>query len=176
VATLPGGNPDLHTIVAKPDEPGVLFASTGFGRIDQSEPMEQRIAGMFRSDDHGKTWRFQWSGMTPPYTRPLCIDPRAPHAVTVGASPTAFSSHKDAGGACAMLFQSADGGATWRSLGDADHSPSAAQIQAVAADPETKGGVLVGTETGELWRVRPDTPWARLAQGLPQVQSILPLV
>ena len=41
-----------------PDEPGVLFVSTGFGRIDQSEPMAQRIAGMFRSDDHGKTWRF----------------------------------------------------------------------------------------------------------------------
>jgi hypothetical protein len=173
--TLPGGNPDLHNIVAKPDEPGVLFASTGFGRIDRSEPMEKRIAGMFRSDDHGKTWRFQWAGMTPPYTRPLCIDPRPPHAVTVGSSPTAFSSAKDAGGARAMLFQSTDGGERWRSLGDADHSPSAAQIHAVAVDPDTAGGVLVGTDTGELWRVRPDAPWTRVAAGLPQVQSILPL-
>ena len=85
--TRPDGNPDLHVIVAKPDQPGVLFASTGFGRIDRSEPIEQRIAGMFRSDDHGKSWRFQWKGMTPPYTRPLCIDPRGPHAVTVGSSP-----------------------------------------------------------------------------------------
>src|SRR5439155_1704512 len=92
---MPGGNPDLHNIVAKPDEPGVLFASTGFGRIDRSEPMEKRIAGMFRSDDHGKTWRFQWTGMTPPYTRPLCIDPRPPHPVTVGSSPTAFSSAEE---------------------------------------------------------------------------------
>lgn len=173
--TLPGGNPDLHMIVAKPDEPGVLFASTGFGRIDGSEPMEKRIAGMFRSDDHGKTWRFQWAGMAPPYTRPLCIDPRPPHAVTVGSSPTAFSSFKDAGGARAMLFQSTDGGETWRSLGDADHSPSAAQIHAVAADPETTGGVLVGTDTGELWRVRSDAGWTRLAEGLPMVQSILPI-
>jgi hypothetical protein len=96
--------------------------------------------------------------------------------VTVGASPTAFSSYKDAGGACAMLFQSTDGGESWRSLGDADHSPSAAQIHAVTADPEMKGGVLVGTDTGELWRVRPDAQWTRLARGLPQVQSILPLV
>jgi photosystem II stability/assembly factor-like uncharacterized protein len=61
----PGGNPDLHNIVAKPDEPGVLFASTGFGRIDRSEPMEQRIAGMFRSDDHGKSWRFPVEGPDP---------------------------------------------------------------------------------------------------------------
>jgi len=34
----PGGNPDLHNIVAKPDEPGVLFASTGFGRIGKLPP------------------------------------------------------------------------------------------------------------------------------------------
>jgi photosystem II stability/assembly factor-like uncharacterized protein len=173
--SIPGGNPDLHNIVAKPDEPGALFASTGFGRLDASEPMEKRIAGMFRSDDHGKTWRYQWTGMTPPYTRPLCIDPRPPHAVTVGSSPTAFSSYNDAGGARAVLFQSADGGETWRSLGDADHSPSAAQIHAVTADPETSGGVLVGTDTGEVWRVRPDARWTRVAQGLPMVQSILPL-
>jgi hypothetical protein len=71
-----------------------------------------------------------------------------------------------------MLLQSTDGGESWRSLGDADHSPSAAQIHAVTADPETTGG----TDTGELWRVRPDAQWTWLARGLPQVQSILPLV
>jgi hypothetical protein len=171
----PGGNPDLHNIVAKPDEPGVLFASTGFGRIDRSEPMEQRIAGMFRSDDHGKSWHFQWKGLTPPYTRPLCIDPRRPHAVTVGSSPTAFSAAKDEGGAKAMLFQSIDGGETWRSLGDAAHSPSRAQFHAVAPDPDAAGHVLTGTDTGELWRVSPEARWTLVAQGLPQVQSILPL-
>jgi hypothetical protein len=74
-----------------------------------------------------------------------------------------------------MVFQSTDGGETWRSLGDVDHSPSAAQIHAVAADPAVTGGVLVGTDTGELWRVRPDAEWTRLARGLPQIQSILPL-
>jgi photosystem II stability/assembly factor-like uncharacterized protein len=172
----PGGNPDLHNIVAKPDEPGVLFASTGFGRIDRSEPMEQRIAGMFRSDDHGKSWRFQWKGLTPPYTRPLCIDPRRPHAVTVGASPTAFSAAKDEDGAKAMLFQSVDGGETWRSLGDASHSPSRAQFHAVAPDPDAAGHVLAGTDTGELWRVTPEARWTLVAQGMPQVQSVLPLL
>jgi photosystem II stability/assembly factor-like uncharacterized protein len=171
----PGGNPDLHNIVARPDQPGVLFASTGFGRIDRSEPMEQRIAGMFRSDDHGKSWRFQWTGMTPPYTRPLCIDSRHPYAVTVGSSPTAFSAAKDAGGAKAMLFQSVDGGETWRSLGDADHSPSRAQFHAVAPHPDAAGHVLAGTDTGELWRVSPEARWTLMARGLPMVQSILPL-
>src|SRR5215831_5485890 len=142
----PGGNPDLHM-----------------------------IAAMFRSDDHGKSWRFQWKGMTPPYTRPLCIDPRRPHAVTVGSSPTAFSAFKDEGGAKAMLFQSVDGGETWRSLGDAAHSPSAAQFHAVAPDPDVAGHVLAGTDTGELWRVSPEAHWTLLARGLPQIQSILPV-
>jgi photosystem II stability/assembly factor-like uncharacterized protein len=171
----PGGNPDLHNIVAKPDAPGVLFASTGFGRIDRSEPMEKRIAGMFRSDDHGKSWRFQWQEMTPPYTRPLCIDPRRPHAVTVGSSPTAFSAFKDEGGAKAMLFQSVDGGETWRSLCDPAHSPSPAQFHAVAPDPDIAGHVLAGTDTGELWRVSPEAKWTLVARGLPMVQAILPV-
>src|SRR5262249_3477778 len=132
--TLPGGNPDLHVMVSHPGKAGLLFASTGFGRIDNSEPMSQRIAGMFRSDDAGVTWESLWKTVQPPYPRPLCLDPRPPHALTVGCSPTAFSSHKDEGGAHAMLYRSDDGGDHWRSLGDAAHSPSAAQILAVAVD------------------------------------------
>ena len=173
--TLPGGNPDIHVMVSHPAEAGVVFASTGFGRVDNREPQEQRIAGMFRSDDHGKTWRFIWKGMTPPYTRPLCVDARAPYAVTVGSSPTAFSSSRDAGGARAMIFQTIDGGETWRSLGDAAHSPSAANFHAVTPDPERAGGVLAGTETGEVWRVGPDAAWTLLASGLPMVQALLPV-
>src|SRR4029453_4995300 len=171
----PGGNPALHNIAAKPDEPGGLFPPPGFGRIHRSEPMEQRIAGMFRSDDHGKSWRFQWKGLTPPYTRPLCIDPRRPHAVTVGSSPPPFQARKADGGARAIFFQSVAGGETWRSLGDAAHSPSRAQFHAVAPHPDAAGHVLAGTDTGELWRVSPEARWTLVAQGLPQVQAILPL-
>jgi photosystem II stability/assembly factor-like uncharacterized protein len=171
--TLPGGNPDIHMIVRDPARPGVLFASTGFGRIDQSEPMGQRIAGVFRSDDGGVTWGYRWKGISPPYTRPLCVDQRPPHVVTVAAAPTAFSSFRDEGGAKAMLFQSADGGETWRSLGDAAHSPSAANFHAVIPDPGRIGGVLVGTDTGEVWGVTPDATWTLRASALPMVQALL---
>lgn len=171
----PGGNPDIHVMVSPPVDPRVIFASTGFGRIDQREPMERRIAGMFRSDDRGKTWRFLWQGVEPPYTRPLCIDPRPPHAVTVGTSPTAFSSIRDAGGARAVLYQSTDGGESWRSLGDAAHSPSPAIFHAVAPDPARAGAVVVGTETGEVWRVTPEAEWTLVARHLPMVQALLPV-
>src|SRR5262249_23037557 len=43
-------NPDIHTIARHPAS-GRLFASTGYGRIDQSEPRDRRSAGVFASDD-----------------------------------------------------------------------------------------------------------------------------
>jgi hypothetical protein len=169
---LPGGNPDIHVMVAHPQRSGLLFATTGYGRMDNSEPMERRIAGLFRSEDAGATWQFLWGEMHPKYTRPMCIDPRPPHALTVACAPTAFSSHRDPGGAQAMLYRSDDAGDSWRSLGDADHAPSAANFLSVTVDPETEGGVLVGTDTGEVWRVSPQGAWAMLTGGLPMVQAV----
>jgi hypothetical protein len=109
------------------------------------------------------------------YTRPMCVDPRQPHALTIPGVPDVRSSITDEGGARAMLYRSDNDGQTWRSLGDAAHSPSAARFTAVAADPEAVGGVLVGTETGEVWRVSADAAWTKLSDGLPAVQALLPL-
>jgi len=154
--------------------PGTLYATTGLGRFqDDPEPMGQRIAGLFGSDDGGYTWRYLWTGVEPRYTRPMCIDPRAPHALTVGCAPSAFSSHRDPGGAKSRLYQSGDGGASWRSLGDAEHSPSAANILSVAVAPDGPGCVLVGTDTGELWQVTPEAKWTLLQRDLPMVWSVL---
>lgn len=173
--TLPGGNPDIHVMVNHPERPGVIYATTGYGRIDNSEPQARRIAGLFRSDDGGESWTYLWEGIKPAYTRPICIDPRSPHAITVACAPTAFSTVKDAGGAQAMLYRSDDDGATWRSLGDAAHAPSAVNFLAVAPDSQQAGWVLAGTETGEVWRVGPDASWTLLAEGLPAVQALLAL-
>jgi photosystem II stability/assembly factor-like uncharacterized protein len=172
---LPGNNPDIHMMVAHPANPSILFASTGYGRLDGVAEQIEGNAGMFRSDDGGATWTYAWRGVTPRYARPLCIDPRPPYGVTVASAPTAFSSVKDAGGAHAMLYRSEDHGGTWRSLGDAAHSPSEANFHGLVPDPQEAGGVLVGTETGEVWRVTDRGQWTRLADGLPSVLSILAL-
>jgi hypothetical protein len=172
---LPGGNPDIHVMAAHPARPEVLFATTGYGRLDGVAEMIEGNAGVFRSGDGGATWRYAWQGVTPRYARPMCVDPRPPHGLTVASAPTAFSSVKDAGGAGAMLYRTEDEGATWRSLGDRDHSPSAANFHGLAPDPAAPGGVLAGTDAGEVWRVSDRGEWARLAAGLPAVLSILPL-
>lgn len=166
---LPGNNPDLHMMCAHPDNPEVLFASTGYGRPNGVADMIEGNAGVFRSDDAGRQWTYAWRGITPRYSRPMCIDHRAPWGLTVASAPTAFSSYRDDKGAQAMLFRSEDGGESWRPLCDA---PSAANFHGLAIDPERSGGVFVGTDMGEVWRVGNDARWEQCASGLPAVLAL----
>jgi photosystem II stability/assembly factor-like uncharacterized protein len=176
--TLPGGVPDIHYVVADPERPERLYCSTGFGRIGKlaEVPEKERTAGMFASDDHGRTWRYIWEGMLHRYTRPLCIDPRPPHALTVGTAPNArpYITYQIDGGANGQVYQSGDGGTTWRPLGDAPHSPSVAAILCLTPAQSGAGDVLVGTDLGEVWHVDAATArWTLLVNGLPPVQSVV---
>ena len=128
--------------------------------------------GLHVSDDGGRTWAFAWKGVTPRYARPMCIDHRAPHGLTVASAPTAFSNHREENGAQAMLFRSENGGESWRSLCDEAHSPSAANFHGLTVDPEVPGGVLVGTDTGEVWRVGDGAEWELCGEGMPTVLSL----
>ncbi len=170
--SLPGDNPDLHMLWAHPHDPDVLFASTGYGRFDGVAEMVEPNAGVFRSGDGGRSWTYAWAGITPRYSRPMCIDHRAPFGLTVASAPTAFSHHTEDGGAGAMLYRSDDEGASWRSLCDDAHTPSAANFHGLTTDPEVPGGVLVGTDTGEVWRVGDDAVWEAIGDGLPTVLSL----
>ena len=173
-SVMTGG--DIHVMAGDPARPDVLYATTGFGRYaDDPQPREERVAGAFRSKDGGQSWEYLWKDREPPYTRPMCVDSRAPHALTVGCAPTAFASYKDEGGAKSRLYQTTDGGDTWNELGDAAHSPSAANILSVTPAPSAPGNVLIGTDTGEVWHVTPAKEWTLLVRDLPAVQSVLPL-
>ena len=170
--TLPGENPDLHMMFAHPDQTDVLYASTGYGRLDGVAEMIEGNAGVFRSEDGGASWEYAWVGIEPRYSRPMCIDHRSPFALTVASAPTAFSNHRDDGGAGAMLFRTEDGGRHWRSLCDDAHSPSAANIHGLNVDPDVVGGVVIGTDTGEVWRVDNDANWSLAAESLPPVFAV----
>ena len=169
---LPGENPDLHMIFAHPAHTETLFASTGYGRLDGVAEMVEGNAGVFRSEDGGNSWMYAWKGITPRYSRPMCIDLRPPYWLTVASAPTAFSSYRQESGAQAMLFRSEDGGESWRSLTDESHSPSRANFHGLTVDSEVPGGVLVGTDTGEVWRVTDQAEWQLVSQDMPAVMSI----
>jgi photosystem II stability/assembly factor-like uncharacterized protein len=170
--TEPCGNADVHMLVPHPKRAGVLFATMGAGRLDTS-PGEPLVPGPYRSDDGGQTWQYLGTELQPRYARVLCVDPRPPYVLTVPAMPNFRSSAREPGGAQAMLFRSEDEGGTWRSLGDAAHAPSNVRLTAVAPDPREAGAVLVGTESGEVWRVSAEARWDRLCDGLPPVQAML---
>ena len=171
--SLPGENPDWHMMYAHPAKSEVLFASTGYGRLDGVAEMIEGNAGVFRSGDYGASWQYAWKGITPRYSRPMCIDPRAPYALTIASAPTAFSSFKDKNGAQAMLFRSEDEGSSWRSICDPAHTPSHANIHGLKPDPDVPGGVVIGTDTGEVWRVSNEAEWSPLAAGMPAVLSVV---
>jgi hypothetical protein len=171
-ATMAGQNPDIHMLAYDPSRADVLYAATGFGRVGPGSG--DSTAGVYRSEDGGSNWSYVWPDAERRYTRPMCVDPRAPHALTVGCTINYRSSHRDPKGADSMLYQSTDGGDSWRSLGDAAHSPSAANLTALAPAEES-GSVFVGTDSGEVWLVNPSAEWTQLASGLPFVQALLPL-
>lgn len=166
---LPGDNPDLHMMFQHPSEANVVFASTGYGRLDGVAEMVEGNAGVLRSDDFGATWAYKWQGITPRYSRPMCIDEAG---LTVASAPTAFSSYKQQGGAKAMIFRSEDQGESWRSLGDGAHSPSAANFHGLMTDPENRGEIYVGTDTGEVWHVSADAQWQLCGNNMPAVLSL----
>jgi hypothetical protein len=172
--TLAGENADIHVLVAHPHDRRVIYATTGHGRNDDI-PMEPRMAGLYRSQDGGVSWQYLGDRMEPFYTRPICVDSRPPYAITVPTAPAVRSTITDPGGAQSVLFRSDDGGDTWRSLGDSTHSPSEARLTAVTPDEDQAGWALVGTETGEVWRVGPECEWTKLVEGIPPVLSLLAL-
>jgi hypothetical protein len=171
---LLGENADVHVLMPHPQRKDVVYATSGHGRNDDI-PMDPRMAGLYRSQNGGKSWEYLGTRMEPYYTRPICIDPRPPFALTVPTAPAVRSTITDPGGAQAVLFRSDDDGESWRSLGDAAHSPSEARLTAVTPDATRAGWVLVGTETGEVWSVSPEASWTKLTEGLPAVQSLLAL-
>ena len=169
---FPGGIPDIHTMVAQPNDPDLLLVSTGYGRFDGLAEMVEGNAGVFRSTNAGADWSYIWQDVSPRYARPMCIDSRSPYALTVASVPTPSSRYQDEGGAQAMLFQSLDQGETWQSLCDVSHTPSPVNFNALTPNPEFAGGVLLGSDNGEIWSVSPSGTWNQLVSGLPAVLSI----
>ena len=95
-----GGQPGHSWGGARPWQPDVFYATTGFGRLGAGGlPETECRAGVYRSDDRGNTWQYVWGDLERRYTRPICIDARAPHALTVGCAPSFRSSWRDEGGA-----------------------------------------------------------------------------
>lgn len=118
------------------------------------------VGGLARTSDGGA------------YTRPMCFDHRAPHALTIATAPNARSSFEDEHGAQSMLYQTIDSGDHWYSLCDQQHSPSRERIHGLTIDPDNLGGVFAGTDAGNVWRIAKPNDWELVCEGLPCILSL----
>ena len=122
-------------------------------------------AGIFRSEDSGRGWRMENSGLTARFVRSIQPDPSTPGALLAGTEP-------------ARLFRSTDEGRSWRELSTivdlpsrADwylpYSPRAGALRNIYAPlgwPQRLyasvevGGLLVSHDGGETWELRAVDP------------------
>ena len=107
----PGEDPDVHVLVGHPGRTGVLYATTGLGRFaDDPQPMRDRIAGLFGSEDGGIPGAIcgpAWSRAT----RARCASIRAPRTRSRWLRADRILQPSRPGGAQSPLYQSTDGGA-----------------------------------------------------------------
>ncbi|MBI3517268.1 MAG: glycosyl hydrolase [Proteobacteria bacterium] len=138
------------SVVESRHRKGEIWASTDDGLVHVSR-------------DDGAAWR----NVTPPgmpalaYVGCVEISPHDPDTIYVAATRYKLADYAP------YLFRSIDSGKSWRSInGD---FPAGEITRVVRADPQRRGLLFVGTETGVFVSLDDGLSWSRLAGGLPVV-------
>lgn len=156
------GGMGLHTILLDPSHPGRIYVAIS-------------AAGVFRSDDDGKTWRPANRGLKSPYQLP---DPDA----EVGHCVHRIALHRNKPGVLYMqkhwdVMRSDDGADSWREVSGNLPSDFGFPIDVHAHEPETIYVVPIKSDAehfppdGKLRVYRSRTggnEWEALGKGLPQ--------
>jgi photosystem II stability/assembly factor-like uncharacterized protein len=129
---------DCHGTTLVPGEPDVVLASTG--------------AGVYRSDDGGRTFAPSSDGLRHRYVTGAVADPDRPEVAFAAASecgPSASAERPEgADGAC---YRSDDGGRTWWRLTGGLPEVMRPAPTSVAGDPGDPDSFYVGTNDGSVW-------------------------
>lgn len=129
---------DCHSTALLPRKPDVVLAGTG--------------AGVYRSDDRGRTFAHSSDGLRHRYVTRVVTHPDRPDAVYAAASecgPAASAGRPEgAGGAC---YRSDDGGRTWCRLTGGLPEVMRPAPTSAACDPGHPDSFYVGTDDGSVW-------------------------
>lgn len=127
-------NRDTHDVRLHPQDPAILYVSTGFGSTHRP--------GVYWSRDGGETWEFRYRDAHPVYTLRMCIDPVRPEVLHVVAYPYAPGDWHNPTGTGGTLMRTEDGGATWTAPHAGVHLPTVNYVPMIRPDPVGPGGVL----------------------------------
>ncbi|MDQ3257448.1 MAG: hypothetical protein M3R15_26780 [Acidobacteriota bacterium] len=162
----------IGDIALEPSNPDVIWVGTGESNLRNSVSFGD---GVYKSTDGGKSWQHLGLKDTERISR-ICINPRNPDMVYVGALGHAFGPNEERG-----VFMTTDGGKTWtktlyvdaqHGVSDLDIDPSNPNILYAAMwsferKPWThrsgseKGGVFKSIDGGRTWN--------KLTNGLPKL-------
>ncbi|MBD8868957.1 beta propeller repeat protein [Nocardioides donggukensis] len=153
----------VHKVARHPDRPERLFA--------------QNHGGVYRSDDHGATWRSIADGLPSDFGFPIVVHPHDPDTVFV--FPLAGADGRFPPDARARVWRSQDAGESWTALGGddgtglPDHFFVGVMRDAMCTDDHEPAGLYLGARNGSVW-ASPDTgtTWREVIRDLPDVMTV----
>jgi len=118
----------IGDIAVDPLHPEVIWVGTGEANIFRSS---MAGCGIYKSIDNGETW--QHMGLAGTHTIPrIVIHPKNPDIVYVAASGHEWTNNKDRG-----IYQTTDGGKTWKKILYINESTGAIDLVMDPSDPQT---------------------------------------
>jgi photosystem II stability/assembly factor-like uncharacterized protein len=118
----------MTSIVCHPTNPDVIWAGAAGG-------------GVWTSRDAGKTWTSLWHSQDVLNVGSLAIDSTNPDTIYCGTGEADLSSDSYAG---VGIYQTSDGGKTWKLLADSNKTGIPTRIGAIAIDPFNPQHLRIG--------------------------------
>jgi len=118
----------MTSVVCHPTQPDRIWAGAAGG-------------GVWRSDDAGKTWRSLWHDQDVLNVGSLAIDPTDPQILYCGTGEANLSADSYPG---VGMYQTTDGGETWRLLAESAQTGIPRRIGAIAIDPFDSKHIVIG--------------------------------
>ena len=180
-------DPDVHAIAQDPDNPDVLFATTGSGGPigGPHPPASPHGFPLYRSADAGKNWEIISSTFGRRHGMALHLSPTEGDTIITSVGADTPAQWRRPEGANAVLMLSPDRGRTWRQVKGGLPQSFPLMIEAIDTETKPAGRTYFGIG-GEGTKVLPpeqhmgavyyadrlDGPWVKLPQDFPVVFTI----